>query len=53
MSKGHEDQNLKSKKFFKKENKKSTFSMEYTPPQTHVDKQRDIVLTIPATFKYV
>ena len=32
---------------------KATFSMEYTPPQTHVDKQRDIVLTIPATFKYV
>jgi len=33
--------------------KKATFSMEYTPPQTHVDKDKDIIMTIPASFKYI
>jgi hypothetical protein len=31
----------------------STYSMEYTPPQTHSDSQTDIIMHIPASFKFM
>jgi hypothetical protein len=32
--------------------KKSIFTMHYTPPMTHIDKQSDIIMSTPAEFSF-